>query len=72
LIAFEDRPDKPAWRAEYQREQAQRIMDRIVEGNVDRYSLREADEPYQWTEDTFWGLRCHDRPPLPPTLASTL
>lgn len=70
FVELEDHPDKAAGQAEYDREQANRLMNLIAEGQVDRFSLGEADERFQCTEDLFWGLRCHEQPPLPPALAA--
>ncbi|WP_169338397.1 hypothetical protein [Lamprocystis purpurea] len=67
---LEDHSDKPARWAESDREEASRLMDLIAQGKVDRYSLKEAEATFQCAEDSFWGPHCHERPPLPPTLAA--
>lgn len=54
---------------EYDRNNANRLMKLIVENNVDRYSLKEAEVSYQATADCFWGTGCYERPPLPEALA---
>jgi len=70
FVDLEDHPDKSATQAEYDRERANRLMDLMTKGNVDRFSLKEADETFNYAEDSFWGPRCHERPPLSPALAA--
>lgn len=69
FVELEDHPEKAAIDAEYAREQANRLMDLMSEGHVDRFSLKEADETFQPDDDSFWGPDCHERPPLPPAFA---
>ena len=69
LAELEDYPDKAVGQAEYDREQANRLLDLIAENHVDRFSLREAGETFPSDADAFWGPDCHERPSLPPATA---
>jgi hypothetical protein len=69
FVELEDHPDKAALQAEYEREQANRLMDLMAAGRVDRFSLKKADETFQSDDDSFWGADGHERPPLPPSFA---
>ena len=69
LDELEVHPDKAAIMVEYDREQADRLLDLMAENHVDRFSLREAAETFQSDEDAFWGPDCHERPSLPPATA---
>jgi hypothetical protein len=70
LVRMEDHQNKTAEQAEYERDEANRLMDLIAERKIDRFSLKQSDETFQADDDCFWSRDCHERPPLPSALTA--
>ena len=70
LLELEDRPDKDADQARYDRQQADALLTEIRKEGIDMFSLDQAKAEFEPETDTFWGPHHHERPPLPSTLIS--